>query len=334
MSFASVVALVAAYETLGDRISRWRRGRMAHWWRRPAVYLLSIALTSVIAGAATGFFAVYHFNRLALFGLAANMAAVPVVALWVMPWGVLAFALMPFGLEGLALTPMGWGIDGVLRIARGVAAMPGAVILAPAIPLIGLICATMGGLWLCLWQRRWRYGGLIGIALGFAFIPVARSPDILVSGDAALIAVRAASGGYMLSTRRKNRFAADGWLRQAGQDKAESWPREGASGDQRLHCDAAGCIYRAGGYTVALVRDERALAEDCWLADLVVSLEPVRVDCRQANTVIDRFDLWRRGAHAIWLDSPDIHVESVNGERGDRPWALRPSRRAPAKPRN
>ena len=60
---------------------------------------------------------------------------------------------------------------------------------------------------------------------------------------------------------------------------------------------------------------------------LVVSVVPVRTPCPSARVVVDRFDLWRDGAHAIWLgegDASNIRVESVNQGRGDRPWVLRP----------
>ena len=69
------------------------------------------AVSSVVAGLATAPFAVYHFNRIVWYGLAANVVAVPLTALWIMPWALVAFALMPFGAEALALAPMGWGVS-------------------------------------------------------------------------------------------------------------------------------------------------------------------------------------------------------------------------------
>src|SRR5205823_11258475 len=98
-------------------------------------------------------YAIYHFNRMANYGLVANLLAVPLTSFWVMPWAVAAFLLMPLDLESLALTPMGWGISGVNAIARAVAAWPGAVSLVPAMPLAGLCLITVGGLWLCLRRR-------------------------------------------------------------------------------------------------------------------------------------------------------------------------------------
>jgi len=61
---------------------------------------------------ATGAFAAYHFNRLSLLGVVANLLGVPLTGFWIMPWGLLAMLLMPLGLERFALVPMGWGVEG------------------------------------------------------------------------------------------------------------------------------------------------------------------------------------------------------------------------------
>jgi competence protein ComEC len=50
----------------------------------------------------------------------------------------------------------------------------------------------------------------------------------------------------------------------------------------------------------------------------------VRRRCPATAGVIDRFDLWRQGGHAIWLEKAGVRVETVNGVRGRRPWVLRP----------
>jgi competence protein ComEC len=154
MSFAAVVALIAAYETAWVR--RWSRGEGGRL-SRLGHHVGGLALTSLIATAATAPYAIYHFNRMSDYGLVANLLAVPLTSFWVMPWAVGAFLLMPLGMEWLALTPMGWGIDGILAIARSVAAWPGAVTLVPAMPLAGLGLITFGGLWLCPGNgEKWR----------------------------------------------------------------------------------------------------------------------------------------------------------------------------------
>ena len=322
MSFAAVVALVAVYETWAPTIGRWRRG--AGWLRRGAIYLFGVALTTLIAGLATGVFAVYHFNRFVDYGLIANLVAVPVMGFWIMPMAVVTFVALPLGLEQPALAVMGGGIELVIGLARTVSAWPGAVTLTPAWPAAALVAVAAGGLWLCLWRGRWRRLGIFGIAGGLAVLFVADRPDILISGDGKLIGVRAVDGGLMVSERRGSKFARETWLRRDGLAAAAPWPERGASGDGRLRCDTLGCIYRAGGWVAALPRDAKALAEDCRVADLVVSAVPVRGRCPSARLVIDRFDLWRDGAHAIRLGRRSIEWQSVNRLRGNRPWVLRP----------
>ena len=330
MSFAAVIALIAAYEWISER-RRARAGQAERkppsWTRKVGFYLAGVALTTVIAGAATTPFAIYHFNRFADYGLVANLMAVPVTALWVMPWAVAAFVLMPFGLETLALTPMGWGINVVIAVAETVSSWPGAVTLLPSMPTLALVAVALGGLWMCLWRRRWRLLGLAGIAAGLAAIAVTQPPDILVDGRGRLLAVRGADGSVAFSTFRRERFIRGIWLRRFGQDEARAiWPKNGTRPDQRLSCDLQGCLYRVGGRVAALAYGEGALAEDCWIADVVVSIVPVRRACPATVDVIDRFDLWRHGGHALWLDATGVRIETVNGSRGDRPWVIKPGR--------
>ena len=33
-----------------------------------------------------------------------------------------------------------------------------------------------------------------------------------------------------------------------------------------------------------------------------------------------RFDVWRQGAHAVWIDGAGIRIETAHRRRGDRPW--------------
>ncbi len=317
MSFAAVIGLVAFYELLRNRPGFWaRRSRL----RRIGLYLLAVLMTSVIASLATAPYAVFHFNRLVLFGLAANLLAVPITAMWIMPWAILAFVLMPFGAEAIALVPMSWGIGWILAVARSVAAWEGSVQVLPAMSTLALLSVTLGGLWLCLWRARWRVIGFLPIFLGLLSLSLAVPPDIWISGDGKLVGLRGDSGSLWLSTTRAKRFQADVWQRRAGVMEGSLWPRD--SGSERLSCDSLGCIYRRGDHLVALVEDPRALDEDCYRATLLISKAPLRGRaCPGPQVVIDRFDLWREGAHTIWLQGAGTEVRSVGRWQGARPWS-------------
>ena len=320
MSFAAVIALIAGYEAMRDRLAEWRS--RAGPLRIGALYLAGVLLSTAIASTATAPFALYHFQQIASYGLATNLLAVPLTALWIMPCGLAAYLLMPLGLEALALVPMGWGIEALLAIAETAAGWPHAALHISAPPGWALGSAVIGGLWLCLWHGRWRYWGVAGIAAGMLALAWPRlGPDVLVSEDGRLMAVRGADGELALSEPRRDRFTRDIWLRADGRPQAIPWPALGPSEDGRLSCDPLGCLYRRDGVLAALVMDPRALGEDCAAADIVVAAMPAGRSCR-ASTVIDRFDVWRHGAHAITLTPDGPVVDRVSDQTGLRPWTL------------
>jgi competence protein ComEC len=324
MSFGAVVALIAVYETWGASLARaLHRGSFA---RKALGYCGGIAVTTVIATIGTDPFSIYHFHKLALYSPLANVIAVPISALWTLPCGVFACLLMPFGLERLALIPMGWGIDTTIWVAEHVSAIPGNVWQMPRLPAWGIVVVALGGLWLCLWQGKWRRWGAIGIVAGMATMLLTRPPDIVISDLGRFVAARAGGGGYYVSADNGERIVRSMFAEETGTELLP-WPEAGASGDL-LACDADGCLYAARGRRVAIVSDEKGLPPVCDAVDAIVSQVPAGFACRRQIPVVDRIDTWRRGAIALWLDPSGITVSGANDSRGDRPWVPHPVSRA------
>ena len=86
MSFGAVVALVAVYETWGTRLAQaFHRGSFVH---KALGYCGAVAVTTVVATFGTEPFAIYHFHHLVLYSPLANVIAVPISAMWTLPWGI------------------------------------------------------------------------------------------------------------------------------------------------------------------------------------------------------------------------------------------------------
>ena len=316
-----VVGLVAIYEVTATRMSALRH-RGGILGSRIGLFVAATLLTSLVASLATAPFAIYHFNRIALFGLMANLVAVPVMAMWIMPLGIVSFLLMPVGLESLALVPMGWGISLVLWIAERVAALPGSVALVPSMPTAGLVLLALGGIWLCVFRDRLRFCGLPFIALGFLSILLVKAPDIIVNRDGGLVAVNLGGGRVVMSPGNGNGFERDMWQRSLAVGTTEPWPSGGIDGSSRIGCDASGCIAEIAGNTVAIVTDPMAAIDDCSNADYVILLTRVpRRMCGDGRIVLSTFRIWRDGAHAIRFTSDGPIVETSRERRGDRPWS-------------
>jgi competence protein ComEC len=198
MSFGAVVALVAIYETWGMRLAYlFHSGSLA---RKALGYCGAVAVTTLVATVGTEPFAIHHFHRLVLYSPLANVIAVPISAMWTLPWGVLGCLLMPFGLEKLALVPMGWGIDATIAVAQWVAGLPGNVWSMPRLPTAGVVLVAVGGCWLCLWQGRWRRWGTVGIAAGMATMLLTRPPDLILADFGRFLAAREPDGDYLADT--------------------------------------------------------------------------------------------------------------------------------------
>lgn len=324
MSFAAAIALVAAYEVFAGRF-RVASGESSTG-RRIALYFVAVAFTTIVASLATSPFAVFHFNRLAVLGLVANLVAVPIAALWVMPLEVLSLLLMPLGLDGLVLPLLGWGVEAILAVAGHVSAWPLAAITVPGPSTLGLIILTLGGLWLTLWRGRWRLWGVVAVLAGLATSGQATPPDILISDNARLIGFRSTDDVLHLSSTRSQSFVRDIWLRRLGADEGTAFPPPG-EGSSVLRCDEQGCLGQLGPHRVAFISDPLAFEEDCLSADIVIADVPVPRSCRGPQVVIDWFDLWRGGAHAIWLDeNGQSRVWHARSENPARPW-MRPATR-------
>lgn len=316
MSFAAVVALIAAYEA---NRQRWRdaygEGGLG---RRVMLYFGGIVFTTVIASLATAPLSWFHFQHVALSGQFANLIAVPLMALWVMPCGVAAIVLMPFGIEALALGPMALGIDGILAAAQWATGHAWAYRHSEPPSFIALLLLVFGGLWLCLWRRPWRWAGLALMLAGIAMPSLRKAPDILVSRDAGLVAVRAPDGALWLSQQRTNQFVAAAWLRRNGQTEAATLPSRGALWNDRLRCDPYGCLLKRHGHSVALARSRGAAIEDCARVGLVVAEAWLDPECHALR--VDGRLVRREGAAAIRLLETGLSVTTVEQVRGDRPW--------------
>ena len=316
MSFSAVLALIAGYDALRPALSRLRaRSVVLH-------HLATLALTSLLAGTASAPFAAYHFGQVQLYNVLANVAAVPLTALWIMPAGLIALGLMPLHLEAMALHPMGWGVAAVLWIARTVSALPAAVFAVPHAPAWALAVVALGMAWLGLWRTRMRLAGVPVILLGLASPAFVRPPDLLLASDGRLAGIHANGAMYVQEQSGSSGFTLDAWRRMWAAGPPRALPDRPEGG---LACTEAACtLRRRPGGPVAMLLLGAPPADAC-AADVLASLEPIRLHCDPPGPLrIDRFSLWRDGAHAVWLDHDGVRVLSDRAARGTRPWVAPP----------
>lgn len=324
MSFAAVASLIA--------VAEWEQRRAALREPEPRLplagarrYMRGIAVTSFVGSIATMPYAAFHFDRATHYAVIGNLLAMPIMGFVTMPMAAVSVMLMPLKLDAVPLHAMGWGIDTMLAVGRFVSRLPGAVTIIAAWPVAALVAISLGGLWAVIWRSSWRWLGLAPALAGIALIATARPPDLLIARDGQTIAVRGGDGALHFVRRIADEYSASEWLKRDGDPRrareATATERDG------VRCDAVACIARApGGLKLAAVLQDDALRKHCASAAVVISAVAARAVCKRPKLVIDRFDVLRNGAYAVWFREP-IAVETVQDARGDRPWSRAPWQR-------
>jgi len=278
-------------------------------------HLTALSLTSLLAGLATLPVSMAHFGAFQPWFVLANLLAVPLAAVWIMPAGLISLLLMPIHASAVPLTVMGWGIRIVQVIARTVAAFPLAHKPVPHMPGWGLLTVLLGLCLLCLWKGRARLAGLMPIMVGLFSIWLVPRPDILVSPDGGLITVRAEGILQVGPHSSLERLTLQDW------QQALALP----TGILSSGCLNGLCRLTVKGQTVLLRAKDTSdgaippSAQDCQGVILFISASPARNAC-PGIPFIDRFSVWRNGAYAVSLRHGAPVLISDRGWRGGRPW--------------
>jgi competence protein ComEC len=317
MSFAATLGLVALVQIGMPRLfaspDHSASAKVALWGGRE---IMTLALASMVAGLATTPYAAFHFHRVTPYGVLANLAAMPVVSVVVMPAGMLGLLAMPFGLDGVFWWLMGIGIDWMIAVTEWVAALPGAIGRMAAFGIGPLIAASIGIVLLGLLRTPLRWSGAIVLLLATLWAVAVPQPDILISGDGHNVGVRGRDGRLHLMRTAKDAFLVKEWLAADADPRLPADP----SLTQSVSCDEVGCVVQmADGAFVSLALQPDALTDDCERAALVVTATQPAPSCAAPVVTIDR--LRRQGALALRRTSRGFAVDAAKPHGFDRPWA-------------
>jgi len=321
-SFAAVTAIVALHSSpLGRAFMRRDEGVVATAGR----FVLGLVATGLAVEIALIPFALYHFHKAGLYGVAANLVAIPLTTFLVMP------------LEGAALLgdligvgePLWWlagkAIDLLLWIAHWVAGAKGAVATLAAMPRWAFGLMVLGGTWLCLWTSRARLLGLVPFAAGAAAAALAPVPDLLVTGDGKHLALVAPDGTPMLLRDRSGDFMRSLMSEASGFDEEPGLLSETRFGAcSRDACTAA--IQRGGvEWRLLATRSSQRidwpdLVRACAEADIAVSDRRLPRGCTPRWLKLDREMLGRTGGVAVRLGR-EPRIDTVAERVGRHPWA-------------
>jgi competence protein ComEC len=330
MSFLAVLGLVAFYEAW-SRYTAARDGEQTfarHWMNRTVAKLAkgtaASVLTTLVAGGMSTIPAAFHFGRIAPYSLIANGIAIPVIGFVVMPFALLGAVLMPLGLETLPLWIMGEGLRLVIVISDWVAGFSGANVVAAQPSHTSVFVLAFGAVILCLVAGWLRLAGIAVMAAGLFLMSWGpRGPDILIERTGQNAAFANEQSLLVPAYPRRARFTVEKWLQVRGDEAtpAEAAKRPGWT------CAENRCDATLKGKRIAYVSKAETQSLDCNGIDILITDFPLRRRCGSVPLRIDRFDLWRKGAHALRIETSEIIVETARDSQGQRPWVVEPQAR-------
>lgn len=319
MSFAATAALVA----LAEVWTRPVRELSTPWWiqgpQAAAAWLAASVAASFVAGLATAPFAMQHFNRVAVWGLPANLLVAPLSSFVIMPFLAIGALLEPLGLSAPFLAIAGWGVDAMLGVASVFANAHGAQHVVASAPPQVLLVAFLGLMVLCLWKGRLRWIGA-PLALAVAVWPRPSPPDAWIAADGATAAVRSGDAAVLLRTDAK-RFGAELWARRRGLEPT-TWNLYGC--DRWVCAPDLGAPVRLSLAWSRTTPDAETLSGLCVRSEVVVVRGPAppRIPPLCAETVLlTGEDFARYGAAELYRRPDGWRIVWAQPLRGVRPWS-------------
>ena len=226
MSFAAVLAIVALHNAKPFR--EFLAPREESSLRRFGRRALMLFLTGFVIELALMPIVLFHFHRAGIYGAVANLFAIPLVTFVSMPLVALALALDLVGLGAPAWWLVGKSLDVLLWIAHVVSAQPGAVKLAPKMPMAAMAIFVVGALWLALWHGKTRLWGALTIAVASGWMWATPAPDIVITRDGRDVGIASADERLLVLRNSEGSYAQQNLRERSARRRARSlaeWPR-------------------------------------------------------------------------------------------------------------
>lgn len=304
MSFAATAALVAFFEAGAAKTSLPSPGPIIGAMQSVWEALRNALTISFVAGLATDPIAAFHFQRVTLYGLAANLAAAPLISFVVAPAALVALVATPLGWDG-PLQLAAWGLELIGGVGAAFGERPEAIRAIPAMPLSSFQLFLAAIAWLCIWRGALRWLGLAFAAWALWLYAVAPQPVLLIDGEAKVVLARSIQGWAIERAPRGARFAQERLGQRAGLDA------RALGALPSLECEAGVCQWRTPfGHRVALVRTPQGEAMICQRAHVLIRLRPRQIGegaCAH-GLVIRSEDLLRKGGAAVYESRKGLSV--------------------------
>ncbi|WP_455475538.1 ComEC/Rec2 family competence protein [Bartonella sp. B17] len=321
MSFSATAALIAFFDWWNERLSFRRKkttpsyigGKVIHF---ASLSIILICVSSLVAGSASGIYAAYHFSNISLLSVISNVLVLPIVSIFIIPFGLIATLAMPLGIEWFPLQAMGFGIGLVIKIAHTISAISPA--LNPGfIPLSALVLFSVGLIGLTFFKTPIRFVFSLFILIGIYVCWINPSIQLIITDNMKLVGV---INGKKLYTDHYYvpRFTASIWKKSFNVSEFIKPTKYGPPFKEQFICNDHVCTSRLeNGLKVVVLRKK---TDKCIKADIVIKRSTMsNRNCnKETQTIFTSEQLLSRGSVMI-----NKNGDIIWSSRGFfRPWNM------------
>lgn len=323
MSFAATMALVALFEMMKrapHEPALPTPGPIIGMLQATTRGIGGVLLISFVAGLATDPFAIYHFQRFALYALPANLIAAPIMSFLVAPMAAAAAILAPFGLADPALELMASALDLIAAVGQTFGERPEAVRAVPQPSHLAFLLCVFALLWASLWRGALRWVAVPMLAASIALYAGAPRPALAFDADLRAVYARDGERWALLAARGRSTFAKDRLGSMLGLSPAEI--------ARLAPPDACGdtlCQWRSSIGDIFVARDAASLERACHAGAIVITdlAAPDGFAARCGlGVLLDGPNLAASGGATITRTPTGLEIKRARPAEIQRPWTI------------
>lgn len=226
LSFSAVLCLISGYEIYirNQKVFGHSSGILGSI----KFYLFNNIYSSFLASFITAPFVIYHFYKFATYSVLMNLIAVPIMSFFMMPLAIFSLVIMPFSTSAssMILKLLGFFIKIVTSSAAYVVSMPNSTINTGYITDLSMLVYSFGFFWICLWQTKLRYLGIVIMLISLIMMYFTPKPDFIYDHRIKAIAIKNNDSLDIYAKNKISNFTKEYWLNWYGITKVNIFEQE------------------------------------------------------------------------------------------------------------
>lgn len=320
MSFAAVIAIISFYEFFRFRYEAITEKPIL---QRIFIYFIAVISSSLVAGSATMPFAIYHFSNISSYGVLANLIAIPLTSFIVMPLIILNIIFVFFGLEFITMPILIYFVSWIKKTSIFVADLPRINVIFKEFNDTSLTFFILGAIILCLLKTKLRMVGILPIIIAFFMAMFQTIPDIMISHNSKLIAIKNDENDVYFSSRVKDRYVRTQWQKKYYIDDAKLIKNLHEEKNNGFFCNDNFCKFTRKTIKTKIILQPLDTEKNCVYADLLLNLsDKTYFNCKNNKFTLDKSDLKYHNVSFIYITEKEIRVEKVLKNENNRLWNL------------